>query len=92
METRNGASYVETYTTQTSGFDLTQWFSLELYWKLGATDGSGTLKVNGNQIYEITNLDTDNYGNCTALRFGLAELTNCGASTLYSDQLIVSDN
>jgi hypothetical protein len=70
---------------------LTQWFSLELYWKLGATDGGGALWVNGSQIYQINNRDTDNYGNCSALRFGLAELTNCGSTTLYSDLAVVSD-
>jgi len=91
IEIRNGASYVETYTVQVGSLDLTQWFSVELYWKLGSTDGSGTLKVNGNLIYEINNLDTDNYGNCSALRFGLTELTNCGSTTLYSDLIIVSD-
>lgn len=91
IETRSGTTYVETYTAQVGSFDLTQWFSLELYWKLGATDGGATLEVNGNQIYQITNADTDNYGNCSALRFGLAELTNCGTTTLYSDYLIVSD-
>jgi hypothetical protein len=91
IETRTGTTYVETTTTPIGSFDLTQWFSLELYWKLGATDGEATLKVNGNQIYQITNADTDNYGNCSALRFGLAELTNCGTTTLYSDYLIVSD-
>jgi hypothetical protein len=91
IETRSGTSWVETYTVQVGSLDLTQWFSLELYWKLGATDGGATLKVNGNQIYQIANADTDNYGNCSVLRFGLAELTNCGSTALYSDYLIVSD-
>lgn len=91
VEVRNGASWVETYTSQIGSFDLTQWFSVELYWKLGATDGGVTLKVNGNQIYQISNYDTDNYGNVSTLRFGLAELTNCGNTTLYSDLLLVSD-
>jgi hypothetical protein len=91
IETRSGTTYVETYTVQVGSFDLTQWFSLELYWKLGATDGGGALWVNGSQIYQINNRDTDNYGNCSALRFGLAELTNCGSTTLYSDLAVVSD-
>jgi hypothetical protein len=72
--------------------DITQWFSVELYWKLGATDGAAALFVNGNQIYSLVNRDTDNYGACSALRFGLAELTNCGSTTLYSDSAVVDDS
>jgi len=90
METRSGTSWVETYTAQVGSLDMTQWFSLELYWKLGATDGGGKLWVNGDQIYQITNADTDNYGSCSALRFGLAELSNCGSTTVYADCAVVA--
>ena len=90
LETRSGTSWVETYTSQIGSLDLTQWFSVELYWKLGATDGAAKLWVNGNQIYQITNADTDNYGSISTLRFGLAELTNCASTTLYADCAVVA--
>jgi hypothetical protein len=89
METRSGSTYVWTSSTQVGSLDLSEWFCVELHWKLGASDGGGTLWVNGVQIYEVTNADTDNYGSFSALRVGLAEMTNVGSTTLYSDSVVV---
>ena len=85
METRNGASYVETVTSSVT-IDTSQWFRLELRWQNSATIGGGSLWINGVLIYQINNADTDNYGRCSQVRIGISEAYNCGATTLYTDQ------
>jgi hypothetical protein len=89
LETRNGAAYVQTYTTP-AALDVSDWFSLELKWTSSPTAGGGALWINGALIYEVKNADTDNYGNCTQARFGLAEAYNCALTTVYLDDAAVS--
>ncbi len=91
METRNAASYTETRTIPVS-IDISNWFNLELKWLNDATIGGGSLWINGELIYQINNADTDNFGSCSQVRIGLAEVYNCGLTTSYLDNAIISEN
>jgi hypothetical protein len=89
METRNGATYTETFTS-IGGIDVSQWFSLEFKWTNDATAGGGALYVNGAQIYSISNANTSNYGSCSQVRVGLAEIYNCASSTVLLDDVVIA--
>jgi len=85
LETRNGASYVETLSSSATT-DVFDWFSLELRWNRDARYGGGSLWVNGKMIYDITGADTENFGDCSEVHVGLAEVYNCGATTVHVDE------
>jgi hypothetical protein len=87
LETRDGTSYVETYSS--SSADVSGWFTLELQWSNSAVNGGGTIRVNGEQVLQVGNDNTGNYGDCTSIRVGLAELYNCGETTLAVDNAVV---
>ena len=89
METRDGSKYIENYNSPTN-IDLNNWFSLELKWTNDPTTGGATLWINGNQIYQINNDDTTNYGNCSQVRLALAEAYNCASTTVYLDNVEIS--
>jgi hypothetical protein len=89
METRNGATYVET-TTSPVGLDLSEWFSLELRWRSDATGGGGSLWINGILIYEINSADTNDYGGCSQVRIGLAETYNLAATIINVDEVKIA--
>jgi aryl-phospho-beta-D-glucosidase BglC (GH1 family) len=89
MESRNGGTYVENYNLPVA-IDVSEWFSLELKWQRHASAGGGALWINGVQVYEVNNGDTDNYGSCTQVRVGLAEAYNCAPTTVYLDSAAIS--
>jgi hypothetical protein len=88
METRSGSGYMETRTAVAG--DVSQWFSLELVWTCSGSAGGGVLLVNGTPIYQVGNSDTDNFGSCTQVNVGLAELYTSAPSVAYADQISIS--
>ncbi|XHH09194.1 MAG: LamG-like jellyroll fold domain-containing protein [Candidatus Bathyarchaeia archaeon] len=89
LETRDGTSYVETYVQ--SSVDFSSWFTLELQWVNSASNGGGTLWVNGLQAIQVAGDNTSNYGNPTDVRVGLSEVYNCGTTVLTVDDVIIDD-
>jgi predicted deacylase len=88
IETRSGSGYVETRTAVAG--DVSQWFSLELVWTCDGSNGGGVLLVNGTPVYQISNSDTNNFGGCTQVNIGLAELYTNAPSLAYADQISIS--
>jgi hypothetical protein len=86
LETRDGTSYIETYG---SSVDISDWFTVELQWTESTTNGGGTLWVNGAQVLQTSNQNTGNYGDCTEVRVGMAELYNCGSTSLSADNAVI---
>jgi hypothetical protein len=41
-------------------------------------------------VCSITGQNTANYGGAGSVRFGLAELYNCGPTTVYCDDCVIS--
>lgn len=77
----------------TSGPSMGQWYVVELYLKIGATDGIVRLWVNGQKIIEKTGLNTANQGNVASVRFGLPFIYGVTASVnLYGDSFALSTN
>jgi uncharacterized repeat protein (TIGR02543 family) len=90
LETRDGTSWIETYSTTTTA-DLSAWTTIELQWINDAANGGATLLVNDATVLQVTGDNTSNYGSCTQVRMGLAELYNCGATTLLVDDVVISE-
>jgi hypothetical protein len=70
---------------------LNQWYCVELHWKKDATSGVGELWIDGVLVCSITGKNTAYYGNVNRVDFGLPELVNCGATTIYGDQAKISN-
>jgi hypothetical protein len=89
LRNRNAAAYVSTYSTSETT-NLGQWYCIELYWQNAA---SATVQgyVNGVKILERTAQDTDNYGNCDTIYFGLGIAYNTASNTVYGDCVVVAD-
>jgi hypothetical protein len=90
LETRDGTSWIETYSTTTTG-DVSSWFTVELQWTNDAANGGASLLVNGVTMLQVSGDDTSNYGSCSQVRMGLAELYNCGATTVCLDDVVISE-
>ncbi|HSV49590.1 MAG TPA: hypothetical protein VLH35_04675, partial [Candidatus Acidoferrales bacterium] len=90
LETRDGTQYVGSYVQ--SSTDLSQWFTMELQWTNDATNGGGSLLVNGAAVIQVSGDNTANYGDCTEVRVGLTETYNCGSTTLYVDDVTINNN
>ena len=91
LETRDGTSYIETYSTQ-GMVDLSTWFTLEIQWINDASNGGATLWINGNQIIQVSGDNTSNYGNANQVRIGLAEVYNCASTTIALDNAIIASD
>jgi len=69
---------------------LNKWYNVQLHWKNSAGSGVGELWVDGTLVCSITGKNTAAYGNADQVRFGLAELYNCGSTSVYCDDCTVS--
>jgi hypothetical protein len=86
---RDGSSYVSQYSDSIPNTD--QWYSLEVYWQK-SINGGAKLWVNGNEEININNKDTNNFGDVTRVRFGVAEAYQIDSTTLYADNFAISDS
>ena len=87
---RHGTSWVSVYSTNSPL--LNQWYCAELHWKKDAVAGLGELWVDGALACSISGRNTAYYGDANRLDFGLAEIVNCGATTVYGDCANISSS
>jgi hypothetical protein len=75
--------------TSTTTANATTWYSVELYWKKGSTDGLCKLYVNGIEIVSITGKDTDDFGDANRVYVG--DLWDNFAVENYIDNAFVDE-
>jgi hypothetical protein len=61
-----------------------RWYSVELHWKKGTTDGVGELWVDGVKACSTAGQNTAGYGDVDYVKLGLSA-SKCGSITAYSD-------
>ena len=91
MQCRSGTSYIDNYTASGVAPSTGQWYCVEGYWLKHATAGGTTMWVDGTQILSTMTRDTDNYGNCDRIGFGIAETGGTVTAVVYADDAVVSD-
>ena len=85
---RSGTGASTVYST--SAPVLSTWYSVELHWRKGSTDGLGELWVNGVKVCSNYAKNTSAYGDATQVRVGLPEVYLCGATRVYADCVVAS--
>src|SRR5271157_4851010 len=85
---RDGTGWVSVYNS--SNIVLGQWYSIELHWYENSTSGYAQMYVNGQLTCSSQGRNTANYGPVDTVRVGLPELYNCGPTTVYCDNVIIS--
>ena len=80
---RDGSSYVAAYSTTSP--QLNRWYHIEIHWVANSTNGYGELYVDGTLVATRARANTSYLGECSEVRFGLAELVGCSATTVYCD-------
>jgi hypothetical protein len=85
---RDGSNWITAYSTTSPS--LNQWYSVELHWKADSSNGVGELWVNGQLVASASGENTAALGNVDTVRFGLGEVYNCGATTVYADSAVIS--
>jgi hypothetical protein len=85
---RHGTSWLSVFSA--SSPSLNQWYSVELHWKKDTVAGLGELWIDGVLVCSVSGRNTAYYGDVNRLDFGLAEIVNCGATTVYGDCANVS--
>ena len=74
-----------------TGPSMYQWYCVEFYTKIDATNGIHRLWINGQIIIEQTSLNTATEGNIDSVRFGLTYLNGVTSSVnVYGDSFVVS--
>ncbi len=68
-----------------------RWYSVELHWLSDPVAGLGELYVNGELVASISGRNTGTFGGVNLISFGLAELSYCGATTVYGDSFVASE-
>jgi hypothetical protein len=68
-----------------------RWYCVEAYWLKSGSNGRAALWVDGASAISVTGRDTDNYGDVTQVRFGIAEGYSLASTTIYGDNVIVSN-
>ena len=86
---RQGTSYYSAYSSWAPIPNT--WYCVEAYWLKSGSNGIATLWVDGVSTINVTGRDTDNYGDVTQVRFGIAEGYNLASTTIYGDDVIVSN-
>jgi len=86
---RNGATWTNYWTSIPAVVNT--WYCVEIYWKLGASDGQVQMWIDGELAADLKDLDTDNYGNCTAVRNGVLSEGFAGAFEVVEDCVVVAD-
>jgi len=84
---RDGYNYVTAYSTETP--QLNRWYHVEIHWVANSTNGYGELYVDGTLVATTARTsiqaNTLYLGQCSEIRFGLAQLVNCLSTTIYAD-------
>lgn len=86
---RSGSTWTEVNSTVAT-ISIDTWYCVEIYWKIGASDGEVHLYINGVEKISVTGKDTNNYGNCNQIRNGVTSLTGV-YPTIIVDCVVVSD-
>ncbi len=70
-----------------------KWYCIELHWKKGSSNGLLEMYVDGQKILELTNLDTDNYGNVDTINIGYVSASGVQNNMIvYSDLIVLSNS
>jgi hypothetical protein len=85
---RSGTGWVDASSSVSPS--VGQWYSVELHWRSDAVNGVGELYVNGVLVCSISGVNTSALGNVSVVRFGLADVVNCDAVTVYADDCVLS--
>jgi len=68
---RVGSTWTAWYSNPATYAELDTWYCVEAGWYKHGSEGWFKVWVDGNLIFEDTNIDTDNYGNITEVRNGV---------------------
>jgi len=91
LTARHGSGWAATAYTSSSAIQTGRWYSIELHWKLDATNGYVEMYVDGVKILQRTGINTAYYGNATSVNFGISEILNVqNKLTIYGDCFVLS--
>lgn len=85
---RDGTGYATAYSSSSPAPN--RWYSVQLHWVQNSAIGKGELYVNNVLICSITGRNTAALGSVILVRFGLAEVVNCGSTAVYCDDCRIS--
>ena len=90
---RDGTSWTwPTYQT-TPTIQTEKWYSIELGWTKSTTNGKIEAYIDGQKIFEITNINTATYGNIDSVKTGIVHASQIQNQLIvYSDSIAISTN
>ena len=89
---RDGSSWVwPTYVTSPS-IQMNRWYHIELYWQKDSSQGRIEVYIDGENIFEITGMDTSYLGNVDSIYFGLINAAGVqNRLIVYGDSFTLSN-
>lgn len=89
---RDGTTLAGPYYDLSSVATMNTWYSIEIHWKRNISEGLVEIFLGGNKIFEISNINTDYFGNANAIDFGILSVTRVQYGlTVYGDCFKISE-
>jgi hypothetical protein len=88
---RDGSGLAGPYYASAPNIQTNQWYSVELHWRKGSSNGLCELFIDGQRVLNQNYLDTDNLGNIDEVDFGLVSVRNINDDlVIYGDEAVIS--
>ena len=89
---RDGSSWIGPVYASPPSIRAARWYCIELHLKQHVSQGLVELYVNGEQVLEITGIDTSYFGNVETINFGLISATNVQNSLIVYGDCFAASN
>jgi len=89
---RDGTTLAGPYYDLSSVATMNRWYCIEIHWKRSISEGLVEIFLGGEKILEISNINTDYFGNASAVDFGILSVTRVQYGlTVYGDCFEISE-
>jgi hypothetical protein len=89
---RDGTNWAGPYYNLSSVATRNEWYSIEIHWKRHVSEGLVEVYLGGEKILEISEINTDYFGNADMVDFGILSVTRVQYGlTVYGDCFKISE-
>jgi hypothetical protein len=89
---RNGSDWIWPTYSASPAIEANRWYHIELYWQKSASQGLVRVYIDNQEIFEITGINTANFGNVTNIQCGIVYAAGVQNSLIvYADSLTISN-
>jgi hypothetical protein len=89
---RDGTNWADPYYNFSSVASMNRWYSIEIHWKRHVSEGLVEVYLGGEKMLEISEINTDYFGNADKVDFGILSVTRVQYGLIvYGDCFKISE-